>query len=162
MDKLWKTIGSVVPGPAVLLAGKWINLFSATHLTYPDWQEDADRIAIGAAAVVAVALAIALKDTSKAILKALVWVGLALVLAGLVICWLIWFHLGKPMQPEDALWFQNMWEGIYITTMVTLVATITVGALSLREDKPKTFWTIAIISALIVIGLAMAVFAWWH
>jgi hypothetical protein len=143
MGKLWKTIGTVVPGPAVLLAGKWINLFSATHLTYPDWQEGADLIALAIAAVVAVVLSIALKDASKA----LIWIGLVLVLAGLATCWSIWFHLGTPMQAVDASWFQNVWQGVYIVTMVVLVATITVSALSLRKDKPKAFWMLAVSSS---------------
>jgi hypothetical protein len=99
MGKLWKTIGTVVPGPTVLLAGKWIDLFSATHLTYPDWQEGADLIALAVAAVVAVVLSIALKDTSKALLKALIWIGLILVLAGLATCWAIWFHLAHRCSP---------------------------------------------------------------
>ncbi len=162
MGKLWKTIGTVVPGPAVLLAGKWIDLFSATHLTYPDWQEGADLIALAVAGVVAVVLSIALKDTSKALLKALIWIGLILVLAGLATCWAIWFHLGTPMQPVDASWFQNVWQGVYIVTMVVLVATITVSALSLREDKPKAFWTLAL-GAIVLLAVAGAIWlVWWR
>jgi hypothetical protein len=162
MGKLWKTIGTVVPGPAVLLAGKWIDLFSATHLTYPNWQEDADLIALAVSAVVAVILSIALKDSSKALLKTLIWIGLVLVLAGLATCWAIWFHLGTPMQPVDASWFQNVWQGVYIVTMVVLVATITVSALSLREDKPKAFWTLAL-GAIVLLAIVGALwFVWWR
>jgi uncharacterized membrane protein len=161
MGKLWKTIGTVVPGPTVLLAGKWIDLFSATHLTYPDWQEGADLIALAVAAVVAVVLSIALKDTSKALLKALIWIGLILVLAGLATCWAIWFHLAHRCSPLTRAGFK-MWQGVYIVTMVVLVATITVSALSLREDKPKAFWTLAL-GAIVLLAVAGAIWlVWWR
>jgi hypothetical protein len=53
-----------------------------------------------------------------------------------------------------------VWQGVYIVTMVVLVATITVSALSLREDKPKAFWTLVIVAVLVVVVLTCLV--WWR
>jgi uncharacterized membrane protein len=61
---------------------------------------------------------------------------------------------------SHASWFQNVWQGVYIVTMVVLVATITVSALSLREDKPKAFWTLVIVAVLVVVVLTCLV--WWR
>ena len=68
-------------------------------MTYPNWQDGADLIALAIAAVVAVILSIALKDASKALLKALIWIGLVLVLAGLATCWTISSILAHRCSP---------------------------------------------------------------
>jgi hypothetical protein len=71
-------------------------------------------------------------------------------------------HLGTPMQPVDASWFQNVLQGVYIVTMIVFVATITVSALSLQEDKPKAFWTLAL-GAIVLLATAGAIWlAWWR
>lgn len=157
--KVWKTIATVVPGPAALFIGKWLDLFSQTHLTYPNWQVGAERIAIGTGAVVAILLSILLSGASKGLLKGLTWAGFALTVLGLAGCWAIWFHLGPSMPPANAVWWQDVWQGLYIVTMVLLVATITIGAMTLHEDKPKTFWWILI--AIVVVLLVVAAVVFW-
>lgn len=159
--KVWKTIATVIPGPAVLFIGKWLDLFSETHLTYPNWQLGAERIAIGASAVVAILLSILLSGVSKEALKGWTWAGFALTILGLAGCWGIWFHLGPSMPAADAVWWQDVWQGLYIVTMVLLVATVTLAAMTLQEDKPKTFWWIFVAIIVALLATAAIVF-WWR
>jgi hypothetical protein len=49
---------------------------------------------------------------------------------------------------------------VYIGTMVVLVATIAVSALSLREDKPKAFWTLAVGTIVLLIVAGAIWFVW--
>lgn len=158
MNKLWKTVGTVVPGPALLFAGKWIELFSATQLSYPGWAAAADRLALGISTAVAVLLSVALKDTSKPVLKGLLWAGFLLFIVGILACSIFWFRLGSPMSPADVSRLQTFWEAAYVATLVDLVATITVAALSLREDKPKWFWALVVATVLLAVAIGLGLY----
>jgi hypothetical protein len=160
--KALKTVAAVVPGPAVVFVGRWLTLFSATRLVYPEWQQSADAISLGVGAFVAVFLSISMARVRKTLLRRWCWAGFALTLLLLAGCWAVRLHLGPTRPGEtapDPVFWQDVWQTLYILAMILLIATITLGALTLKEDRPGWFWVI-VIGALIAI-LAVAAFIWW-
>jgi hypothetical protein len=115
-------------------------------------------------AFVAIVLSITLKEAPKGTLKILAWIGFALTIGCLAACWLVWLHLGPPepgKQAPESPWWQDVWETLYISAMILLVATISVTALSLKEDKPTWFWVLVAVPVLALIVVAVYVF-WWR
>jgi hypothetical protein len=162
--KALKAVAAVTPAPALVIVGKWLALFSATRLAHPEWQESADAIALGVGAFVAVFLCIGLADARKEMVRRWAWVGFVLTLLALAGCWGIWFYLGPPRAGErapDPVFWRDLWQTLYIAAMVLLIATISLGALSLEQDKPGWFWTIAAV-ATIVLLVALVGYFWWR
>jgi hypothetical protein len=159
MKKTWKNIASVLPGPIVLWAGQWFDLFSRTHLAYPQWVSDAENTALAIGVFTAVLICSTLKNLSNTRLRRLAGCGFVLTIALFVACWAIWFYLGKAMPSADAMFWQDVWKGLYIAAMVFLVATISGGVLSAREETNNVFWIIiAGVLALVVIIAIIAAY----
>lgn len=142
-----KKIAAIVPGPAVVFIGKWFELFSSTPLGYPQWQHDAENIAL----------------LISAFIRAFVRTYSGRIRDDLNPpdrCLWIRHRLGTP-EPSisDVTWWQDIWEYVYIAAMVSLVATITVGGLYEGEAHPVVFWTILAIIVAILIGIAVF---WWR
>ena len=66
-----KKIAAIVPGPAVVFIGKWFELFSSTPLGYPEWQHDAENIALLISAFITIVLCFILKSASRGLLLGL-------------------------------------------------------------------------------------------
>src|SRR5262249_7980090 len=159
MKKAWKTIAAAVPGPIVLWAGQWFELFSRTHLIYPEWQRDAEDTALALGVFSAISICSTLNGFSRSRLRRLAGYGFLLTVTFLAACWAIWFHLGKGMPSADAMFWQDIWKGLYILAMMLLVATISVAALSAREETNKAFWIIvALVLAVIIVIVAAYLF----
>jgi len=63
------------------------------------------------------------------------------------------------MPSADAMFWQDIWKGLYIFAMMLLVATISVAALSAREETNKAFWIIvALVLAVIIVIVAAYLF----
>jgi hypothetical protein len=156
-----KKIAAIVPGPALFFIGKWLELFSGTHLTYPEWQNKADQIALAGGSVIAIVLCILLRAAPRGILYGFAWAGFALTFILLIACWLIWFHLGTPMPSNsDVMWWQDVWEGIYIAAMLFLVATLTAAGLYEGETHPILFWILFALIVIIVLAIIASYFLW--
>jgi phosphate/sulfate permease len=153
-----KKIAAIVPGPAVVFIGKWFELFSSTSLTYPQWQHDAENIALGIGAFIAIVLCLVLKSAPKELLLGLTLTGLVLTLIFLVACLWIYHRLGTP-EPSisDVRWWQDIWKYAFIAAMVFLVATLTVGGLYEGEAHPWIFWIIFAVIVALLVGVAV----WW-
>jgi hypothetical protein len=162
--KAFKAISAIVPGPAVLFVTQWLNLFSVTNLTSPEWQTSAERLSLAVGSFVAVILSILLRDAQKPRLKVWAWIGFVLTLVCVGACWGIWFYLGPPgpgqRGPAEPGRWRDVWEGVFVLAMVLLVATISLAALSL-EERSKWFWILVIVSVAALIGIAVYVF-WWR
>jgi hypothetical protein len=157
---VFKRIGAIVPGPSLTFAGKWINLFSATRLANPEWQPDADKIALGVGAVLTVYVALAWADLPKDTLRRRFAIGIVASVIGFVACWAIWFYLGPPtpgQKAPDPMPWQDIWYGVYILALAILAPSISVGALSIEEESWKRFWIIVGVCVLI----AAAIIAFW-
>jgi hypothetical protein len=158
----FKAIAAIIPGPALLFVGKWLDLFSRTHLTSPEWEDNAQQLALAVGAFVAVVLSIGLRNAGEVFLKALTWVGFWLTLAGLSACWGIWFYLGPPSPGQHApanppMW-RDVWYALFVTAMVLLVATITVAGLSVEKKNSRWFWILVAVAVLVLIAIAAYVF----
>jgi hypothetical protein len=154
-----KKIAAIVPGPAVVFIGKWFELFSSTPLGYPQWQHDAENIALLISAFIAIVLCLILRSAPRGLLLGLTLAGLVLTLIFLVACLWIRHRLGIP-EPSisDVRWWQDIWEYVYIAAMVFLVATITVGGLYEGEARPWVFWIIFASIVAILVGIVV----WWR
>jgi hypothetical protein len=162
--RAFKAIAAVAPGPAVLFISKWLDAFSRTPLVNPEWRIAADQIALAVGAFVAIFICLVLKDSPTGVLKVLAWVGFTLTISLLVACWLIWIHLGPPEFGErqaDSPWWQDLWETLYVGAMILLVGTISVVALSLKDEKPKWFWALVLVPVVALIFVAAYAF-WWR
>jgi hypothetical protein len=157
VQKAWKTIASIVPGPAVVWVGKWLDLFSRTHLTYPEWQDDAQNTAAAVGTFVAIIICLTLNGVRRTLLKWMTLLGSIATLSLLAACWTLWFQLGKAMPAAEVMLRQDIWKGLYITAMVMMVATISVGALSLREESSKIFWVVVGVAALLIVVIVVTV-----
>jgi hypothetical protein len=159
--KALKTIVSVIPGPALVFVGQWMKMLSSTSLANPVWQNAADKIALGLGAILTVFIAIGWADAGKEDLKYYFRVGCGVVIAGLAICWGTWLALGPPTpgtKSLDSTWWQGFWETVYVVTQATLVGTISVGALSIKEEKPWLFWVKLIVAVSLVLLVAYLIF----
>lgn len=159
-----KKIAAIVPGPAVAFIGQWFDLFLNSPLTYPQWQNDAAKIALGIGAFVAIVSCLILKSAPKGLLLGLTLGGLALTLILLGGCLWIHFHLGPPTPSiPDVRWWQDIWEYVYIAAMVFLVATITFGGLYVGEERPILFWIIFAVIVVIILAIgAYVLWLWWR
>jgi hypothetical protein len=161
--KALKTIAAFVPGPCLVFVGQWINLLSSTVLANPTWQASADKLALALATILTFFIIIGTVEVRKEILKRLFFVGCGLVVLGIVTCWSVWLHLGPPspgsIAPDPTPW-QGFWETAYILTQGTLVATISIGALSINEDKPWLFWLISAVA--VILALVVLYLMFWH
>jgi hypothetical protein len=161
--KALKTVAAVVPGLALVFVGKWLALFSTTRLTHPEWQQLADEIALGAGAFVAMFLCIGMAGAPKRRLRLWSWIGFALTLLFLAGCWAVRLYLGPSRPGEiapDPIFWQSVWQTLYILAMILLIATVTLGALTLKRDKPAWFWVIVVVGALFLV-LGIVGFIWW-
>jgi TRAP-type C4-dicarboxylate transport system permease large subunit len=155
-----KKVAAIVPGPAVVFIGKWFELFSSTPLGYPQWQHDAENIALLIGAFIAIVLCLILKSSPKRLLFAFALAGLVLTLVAVAVCLWIRHHLGTPTTSiSDVRWWQDIWEYFYIAAMVLLVATITLAGLYEGEAHPWVFWAVFAIIAAILVGIGVW---WWH
>jgi hypothetical protein len=158
--KPWKAIASAVPAPVALWADRWLDLFSSTHLAYPEWQIDAQNTALAIGTPVALIICFALSHWSRTRLTALALAGLFVTLLSLVGCWLIWFYLGKAMPASDAIFWQDLWKGLYIFAMISLLTTISVGALSVKVKTNKAFWII--VALVLAVAIIVISYVLWH
>jgi hypothetical protein len=108
--RVFKILGGVLPGPVLIFIGKWLDLFTYTNLTSPVWRYDAQNIALGIGAFVAVVLSIGLNQTRKDTLRVLTWIGFGITLVLLAACWGIWFHLGPPGPERLAPTAPTVWR----------------------------------------------------
>jgi hypothetical protein len=156
-----KAISAATPGPALVIIGKWLNLFSGTIIAYPEWQVDATNLALAVGAVVAVVLPFAMVNTDKAKLRRLGIVFLSLMFVLVVICVAIWFHLG-PLDSGQArvnvpVW-HDIWELSYILAMIFLIGSVTSLTLSIDERHTALFWIITGIAiTVVVIGILFSI-----
>jgi hypothetical protein len=161
--KALKTIAAFVPGPCLVFVGQWINLLSSTVLANPTWQVSADKLALALATILTFFIIIGTVEVRKEILKRLFFVGSGAVVLGIAICWGVWLHLGPPSlgstAPDPTAW-QMVWETAYILTQGFLVATISIGALSINEDKPWLFWLLSVVA--LVSAIVVLYFMFWH
>lgn len=150
----------IVPGPFVLWVGKWLDLFSRSNLTYPGWQSEAQNTALALGAVAAILTGLIFGKATQSRLRMLTIVGTVITFIFIASCWLIWHLLGKGMPPSQAKSLQDLWEGVYIASMVLLVVTITMGALSLGQTKRKMTWIMVslIVFAILLIGAYFVLF----
>lgn len=161
--KALKNVSAVVPGLALVFVGKWLELFSTTRLTHPEWQPWADEIALGAGAFVAVFLCIGMGGVPKRKLRFWSWICFTLTLLFLAGCWFVRMNLGPPRPGEiapDPIFWQGVWQTLYILAMILLIATLTLAALTLKQDKPVWFWVaVCLGAAILVVGIVG--FIWW-
>ena len=158
-----KSIIAIVPGPALVFVGQWINLLSSTVIADPGWQVAADQIALGLGAILTIFISIGWADLPKEKLKSRFFAGCAAVVIGVAICWCIWLYLGPPAPGTVApnpTWWQGLWETMYVLTQIALVATISIGALSIKEDKPGLFWFIVV--AAVLVAAVVVYFIFFH
>ncbi|WP_316178083.1 MULTISPECIES: hypothetical protein [unclassified Bradyrhizobium] len=161
--KALKAVSAVVPSLALVFVGKWLELFSTTRLTHPEWQLWVDDIALGAGAFVAMFLCIGMEGAPKKRMRFWSWIGFALTLLLLAGCWLVRLYLGPPRPGEiapDPIFWQDVWQTLYILAMILLIATLTLAALTLKRDKPVWFWVSVVVGALILV-LGIVGFIWW-
>jgi hypothetical protein len=156
-----KKITAFVPGPALVYVGQWIDLLSSTVLANPVWQVAADKLALAAGAILTIFISIGWADTSKEILLRRFYIGCCIVVAGFLTCWAIWVHLRPPSPGEispDSTWWQGVWETAYVFTQSILVCTISVGALSIRDDRSWLFWLKVIVAGVLAALVVYLVF----
>lgn len=154
---IWKKISTVVPGPAILFVGTWLDLFSSTFLVYPNWQLEADRLSLALGALVSIVLSILLSGKTAETLRRLAWAGFVLALVFLGACAGIWFHLGSPLPPEAVQWWHDVWRFVYILAMVSTVATITLAAMSLQSRAPKLYLWLFVVLAVVLVMVGIGV-----
>jgi DMSO reductase anchor subunit len=149
-----KALSAATPGPALVIIGKWLKLFSGTIIAYPEWQIDATNLALAVGAVVAIVLPFTMDNTDKARLRALGIMFLSLMFVLVAICVAIWFHLGPP-DPGQAkvnvpMW-HDIWELSYILAMICLIGSVTFLMLSVDERHRAFFWIVTGIAIVVVI-----------
>jgi hypothetical protein len=147
-----KTVFSILPGPAVLFVTKWLNLFLYTPLVYPNWQKNAENISLAIGSFAAIALCLVYRNAPS---KKLVQIGKYLLLAtavGIAICLGLWFILGRAFSNPIAQPLQDSWFICFVATMTLMVATISIGSLSIRDKRPSRFWPVVVVAALILVA----------
>jgi len=131
-----KAFAAALPGPALLFAGEWLDLFAQTGLASPEWQVGAHRAALAVGAFSAFVLSTLLRKAAEQTLVRVSWVLFALTVAGLAGCWGIWFHLGAPspggLAVADPAWWRDAWRLLYVVTLVLLVSTVAVASLTVE------------------------------
>jgi hypothetical protein len=153
-----KAIAAAVPGPAVVFVGKWLELFSVTHIANPEWEDGATRIAVGVGAFIAVILSLVLNgvNVNRDRLVVITLVGFGLTLVFLAGCWGIWYYLGPPNPGEldsyRPVW-QDRWQTAYVFGMIFLITSISTGVLSQRDERPLLFWFVVVFCGLAAIGV---------
>jgi hypothetical protein len=153
LKKIWR----IVPGPAVLWAGQWFELFSRTHLTYPDFQAEAQATALLVGSFLAVIIGLSLGDASRRLLRILTGLSFLFTIISIIACWYMWFRLGKPMFPPDAKSLQDVWEGLSIIAMVMMVTTISLGCLLPTQESRTSLWIALLLFALVIVIIIAAV-----
>jgi hypothetical protein len=133
-----KNIVQVVPAPLVIWVTQWLDLFSLSVFTYPGWRIQAQNTAAALGVVAAIAIALTLKGARVSFLRRSAIFSLVIAVGILAACWYIWVRLGNAMSAQDAKWLQDVWEGLYILAMVLIVATISMGLLSIKRRKRNT------------------------
>ena len=156
-----KALSAATPGPAVVIIGKWLNLFSGTIIAYPEWQVDATNLAIAVGAVVAIALPFTMENIAKTRLRTLGIILLSLMFVLVVICVAIWFHLGPPdpgqVRANVPLW-HDIWELSYVSAMICLIGSVTLLTLSIDERHRILFWVVTGIAIIVVvIGIVVGI-----
>jgi MFS family permease len=154
-----KAVAAAVPGPAVVIVGKWLDLFSQTPIANPEWEDGATKFALAVGAFVATVLCLVSRDINRNRLIILTLVGFGLTLVCLAVCWGIWFHLGPPKfgeRAKDSTGWQDLWETFYIAGMILLITTISAGSLAQRDEWPVVFWIVVGISLLALGVIAYA------
>jgi hypothetical protein len=160
--KALKKVAAFVPGPALLFVTQWIGLFSRTPIVHPEWRVEAENFSLGLGVLLVIVLSFILRDWSK---KALIKLCVRLFILTLILlagCWGIWLYLGPPSPGEVApnpVWWQGTWETLYVLAMAALVATISSGALSIKEGWPISFWILVIVCVLLV--MVIGVYMFW-
>lgn len=149
-----KALSAAAPGPALVIIGKWLNLFSTTIVAYPEWQADATNLALAIGTVFAIALPFAVGDVDKARVRIFGALCLLIMFVFVMICLFIWFHLGPPDPGQTRvnvpLW-HDIWELVYISAMVLLIVAITLLTLSIDDRHNVLFWFIAAIAIFVVV-----------
>jgi cytochrome bd-type quinol oxidase subunit 2 len=155
----FKSLSAVTPGLATLFVARYLNLFVITRIAYPNWQDDAEKISLATGVFVASAICLIYRDRSKKDLRKLAKQLLWSTILGLAVCLVCWFILGRAFANSLAQPIQDFWFISFVTTMTLMVATIAVGALSIKEQDRSKFWLIVIAAlVLIIIGLALLFF----
>ncbi|UQS16600.1 hypothetical protein [Pseudomonas sp. HS6] len=165
MNSIWKTIAAVIPAPAVLWVAKWLGLFSTTFITLPGWQQDTNDLALAMGTFIAVAIALVYNEASPlALRKKAKWL-LFLSIFLIYTCLFIHLYLGKGMEPDEVIKWQDIWRITYISAMTAIIATITLGALSIRDDGSKSIWKkilTALVWTIVFIAVLAAVYLIWR
>jgi hypothetical protein len=152
--KNFKVIAAAVPSPAVLFVSQWLGLFANTPLTNPTWHNVAENTALAIGAFVSLMMSILLKDWSNDDLRRYAWYFFWATLAAFALCGMIsgLSALGFATQIPEAL-FQGVWAFVFVASMVLTIVTISLGAMSLKDDRPVLFWVLVILCVLAVLGI---------
>jgi hypothetical protein len=151
----WKSFSYWVPGPIAFFVAKWVGLFSQTTLAHPRWEVNANNDALAIGAVTTAILSFLLRGSSKRRLKVFAVIGFVAVIVGIAACLYFWFWLGAAMPERDVRQLQDYWRITYTATLVVLVATISIGAVSAtgRADSNKKWMWVSVVlgSALLLL-----------
>jgi hypothetical protein len=162
--KNFKVIAAAIPSPAVLFVSQWLGLFARTSLTNPTWQNDAENTALGIGAFVALMISILLKDWSNDDLRRYALRFFWATLAAFALCAAISFFSGfgfATLVPDPLL--QGIWGFVFVASMVLMIVTVSLGAMSLRDDRPVLFWVLVALCALALLGLGgYLIWTWWR
>lgn len=155
----FKALSAVLPGLAFQLVSRWVNLFLYTYIAYPNWQIDAQRLSIAIGTFVAIIVCLLWREKPE---KELRWWTTLLFWAtvcALFLCLFFWWILGRPFANPYAVAIQDIWFVVFVLAMTLLVATISVGSLSITNDHSKLFWAVTIVAAVaIVLGAILIYF----
>jgi hypothetical protein len=156
-----RAFSTAAPGPAVVMIGKWLKLFSDTIIAYPEWQIDATNLALAVGVVAAIVLPFTMEKMDKRILKGFGICLLSLTFILIVICVAIWFHLGPPESDQArvnvASW-HDIWELCYVLAMICLIVSVTFLTMSIDEKHNILFWIVTVIAIIIlVVGIVFSI-----
>jgi hypothetical protein len=155
--RAFKSIAAVVPGVALAFVNQWVGLFSRTPIPLPKWREEANDLATAIGVFAAIGICILWRNREKSELiirgKVLFFTTIGLI----ILCAALLFWLGRPPDEYTNI-IQEVLKWLYVCTLVFVIATIAMMALSLDESS-KVFWTVVIASAVVVV-LIGAYFVW--
>jgi cytochrome bd-type quinol oxidase subunit 2 len=143
-----KKAGSFVPGSALVLFGKWINLFSGIYMTNPLWERRASTAALAFGAVLSLGSIYLYSDDDKPELRIYAVRSLKVFLSTALLCYASFFFVSS-VRGFDTIG-NIIWFVAFVVSMVSLCLFLTF--LAMREEKTsKIIFAICIIVLLTLV-----------
>lgn len=130
-----RTIITVIPGPLATWLSQWYELFEATRIANPHWQQSGNRLGVALAIGIALVVVLFQNLANKGSIAKYAAIALVSTLVLAIICIALYTFLDFPRSRTVAVMVDHVWFAAYLFFLLGFSCSLSLAATGLMKGS---------------------------